>query len=194
MKKTESKKLVQTLLLALVATWGVAEARAATTFTIGDGGLETFNFTWDGTTESGLAGDIALTHDHVSGSLPSTISVCTDIGATVYLGQNYTYSAPTVFNGQDRISPAWGVGNQSLDRAATWTSLTSAEQANANAPIKYAGFLLAPTPETQYGLKTQEMLYNITLVPGPTTMIAGALLLLPFAASTVRFARKNRAA
>jgi hypothetical protein len=31
-------------------------------------------------------------------------------------------------------------------------------------------------------------------VPEPTTMIAGGLLLLPFAASTIRFMRKNRAA
>jgi hypothetical protein len=31
-------------------------------------------------------------------------------------------------------------------------------------------------------------------VPEPTTVVAGALLLLPFAASTIRFMRKNRAA
>jgi hypothetical protein len=31
-------------------------------------------------------------------------------------------------------------------------------------------------------------------VPEPTTMVAGALLLLPFGASTLRILRKNRAA
>jgi len=31
-------------------------------------------------------------------------------------------------------------------------------------------------------------------VPEPTTLIAGALLLLPFGASTLRLLRKNRAA
>jgi hypothetical protein len=31
-------------------------------------------------------------------------------------------------------------------------------------------------------------------IPEPTTMIAGALLLLPFAASTLRMVRKNRTA
>ncbi len=42
---------------------------------------------------------------------------------------------------------------------------------------------------------TQGMLYNTsTPVPEPTTMVAGALLLLPFGASTLRFLRKNRAA
>jgi hypothetical protein len=35
---------------------------------------------------------------------------------------------------------------------------------------------------------------SLVLVPEPTTMIAGALLLLPFGASTIRFLRKNRAA
>jgi hypothetical protein len=35
---------------------------------------------------------------------------------------------------------------------------------------------------------------SITVVPEPTTMIAGALLLLPFGASTVRLLRKNRTA
>jgi hypothetical protein len=35
---------------------------------------------------------------------------------------------------------------------------------------------------------------SLTAVPEPTTMIAGALLLLPFAGSTLRFIRKNRTA
>jgi len=36
--------------------------------------------------------------------------------------------------------------------------------------------------------------FNPTPVPEPTTMVAGALLLLPFAGSTVRLMRKNRKA
>jgi hypothetical protein len=36
--------------------------------------------------------------------------------------------------------------------------------------------------------------YAFNPIPEPTTMIAGALLLLPFAASTVRYVRKNRKA
>jgi hypothetical protein len=35
---------------------------------------------------------------------------------------------------------------------------------------------------------------SLFVVPEPTTMIVGALLLLPFAASTLRMVRKNRAA
>ncbi|HYG34039.1 MAG TPA: hypothetical protein VEC99_04615 [Clostridia bacterium] len=37
-----------------------------------------------------------------------------------------------------------------------------------------------------------DMVVALTPIPEPTTIIAGALLLLPFAASTVRFARKSR--
>jgi hypothetical protein len=35
---------------------------------------------------------------------------------------------------------------------------------------------------------------QILAVPEPTTMIAGAMLLLPFGASTLRILRKNRTA
>jgi hypothetical protein len=40
----------------------------------------------------------------------------------------------------------------------------------------------------------QDLIWNVTPVPEPTTMIAGALLLLPFGASTLRFVRRNRTA
>jgi hypothetical protein len=39
-----------------------------------------------------------------------------------------------------------------------------------------------------------EQSFEETAVPEPTTIIAGALLLLPFGASTVRILRKNRTA
>jgi hypothetical protein len=41
-----------------------------------------------------------------------------------------------------------------------------------------------------FGLRAE----SLTVVPEPTTMIAGALLLLPFGASTLRVLRRNRAA
>jgi hypothetical protein len=36
--------------------------------------------------------------------------------------------------------------------------------------------------------------FDLESVPEPTTMIAGALLLLPFGASTIRILRRNRTA
>ena len=43
-----------------------------------------------------------------------------------------------------------------------------------------------------FGLRTQDL--TISAVPEPTTIIAGALLLLPFGLSTLRILRRNRAA
>jgi len=45
---------------------------------------------------------------------------------------------------------------------------------------------------TQYAFEFDNVAYSA--VPEPTTMVAGALLLLPFGASTLRMLRKNRAA
>lgn len=58
------------------------------------------------------------------------------------------------------------------------------------------GFLLVPTPTGGYGNNgnNQEFIINCTPVPEPTTMIAGALLLLPFGLSTFRILRRNRMA
>jgi choice-of-anchor C domain-containing protein len=48
------------------------------------------------------------------------------------------------------------------------------------------------TDGTPYGAALDNI--SLTAVPEPTTMIAGALLLLPFGASTLRFMRKTRVA
>jgi hypothetical protein len=259
----KSKFLIQTLAVALAATLGLSQAQAAyETFQIGNGGLESFGLTWDGHSESALAGGITLTRVS-GGTIPSFVSVCTDIGGTVYLGSQYGYSAPTVFNNQDGVVPSWGAGNAGIPLDTPWTSLTVVQQNNAAAAIqaaadifyhhqgvltgnnvsdkaalqlavwealydttagsstlgfgmgrfrvssgdsaaisqattwlgqvdanaRYTGFLLIPDNHT-----AQEMFYNVTPVPEPTTMIAGALLLLPFGASTLRFVRRKRAA
>jgi hypothetical protein len=74
------------------------------------------------------------------------------------------------------------------------------DNGSAATPVgKYSGDLLVPLVSNGSGgwnvaTTTQEMLFSITAVPEPTTMIAGALLLLPFGASTLRFVRKNRTA
>jgi hypothetical protein len=251
--------------LALVLGICAEPSRASTieTFTIGNGGLETFNLTWDGHNESALAGGITLTR--VSGSIPTFTTLCTDIGATVYLGYNYNYSTPTVFNNQDGLLPSWGAGNAGIPINTPWTSLTSVQQANStaavnaaadiyyhhqsvlstgttteraalqlavwealydttsgsstlglnagrfsvssgdsaaislaaqwiqqvNASAKYAGYLLIPDG-AQNGTYNQEMFYNVTPVPEATTVIAGALLLLPFGLSTLRFLRGSK--
>ena len=58
----------------------------------------------------------------------------------------------------------------------------------------YVGYLLKPDPSQQHGTDGQEFFYNVTPVPEASTVIAGALLLLPLAASAVRILRKSNAA
>ena len=59
---------------------------------------------------------------------------------------------------------------------------------------QYSGDLLQPWLNGSANTAAQEMMGTLAAVPEPSTIIAGALLLLPFGASTLRFVRKNRAA
>jgi hypothetical protein len=74
-----------------------------------------------------------------------------------------------------------------INEASLWLS-------QVNYSARYAGSLMEPDPQMQNGFLAQEVFFGVTPVPEPTTMIAGALLLLPFGASTLRFVRKKRAA
>ncbi len=76
--------------------------------------------------------------------------------------------------------------SSAVSMATLWLS-----QVHANAA--YAGYLLIPTPEAQYSLSAQEVFYNVTPVPETSTLVAGALLLLPFGASTLRLVRRKHA-
>jgi len=265
------KRMIRTVGLAAVATCAVNAAMAQATYKVDAGGLESFNLSMDGTTiNNALAGGIQL--NYVSGTGSSFTSVCTDISATLYLGYNYSYAAPTVFAGHSGLDPTWGVGNASglnnvanaaaaiqaaadifyrfggilsststdpttlAEKAgvqlAVWAALyntavvggvastsldgsrfdvlstssqtwsgswgktyagTAAAIADASGYIaavnfndQYSGDLMTPSPAVQYGLPAQEVLTNVTPVPEPTTLIAGGLLLLPFAASALR--------
>jgi hypothetical protein len=65
---------------------------------------------------------------------------------------------------------------------------TASSAANVSANLGN-GYVLRST-ETGAG---QDLIWSVSPVPEPTTMIAGALLLLPVGASTLRILRKNRA-
>jgi hypothetical protein len=71
---------------------------------------------------------------------------------------------------------------------STWTTLT----ASYSSAIVPSGdlFVVISSPATQFDFDN----VVVSAVPEPTTMIAGALLLLPFGASTLRMLRKSRTA
>jgi hypothetical protein len=100
-------------------------------------------------------------------------------GAIVTTGKRFTFS---------------GSDSTAVTEANLWLSQLTA--------VTHDGAILYPNPVTgqQYYGNTeppQELLMrsgDVTAVPEPTTVVAGALLLLPFGASALRFARKNRSA
>jgi hypothetical protein len=229
---------------------------ASVTYQINNGGLESFNLGIDGNSFNGaLAGGILI--NRVSGdlSMPSSyVTVCTDIGGTLYLGQQYTYNTPQIpFSGQSGINPNWGdgsndgsaakaiqnaaylfytygqltstgLGGTTQERAAlqlaVWAALynttvlgtvtgtrftvssgDAAAIALANTWLtgltgssSFPGYLLYPSQLTGVnadGMPPQELLIG-SAIPESPTVIAGALLLLPFAASTLRIFRKKQ--
>ena len=105
-------------------------------------------------------------------------------------------------DGTGIINPtAWNTGNlqvtggtaNNANQGVSWASqlLADLNAARANNTFTvYSDTWLHPVNENSQG-----MIYNdLTPVPEPTTILAGALLLLPFGASTIRYFRKNRAA
>lgn len=80
---------------------------------------------------------------------------------------------------------------------STTLTLANAMLAGLSANPHYVGFTLYPdptVPSDQDPYPAQSVFYNVTPVPEPTTMIAGALLLLPFGMSTLRVLRRYRTA
>lgn len=114
---SRKRRIKEALALAAVACLAVGSLKAAMVdYQIGNGGLEDFDLTYNtssgNTTINGaLVGGIAITMvpgGTASSGLPATYTtVCTDIGASVYLGSTYGYDL-TTFAGQSGIRPNWG--------------------------------------------------------------------------------------
>jgi hypothetical protein len=114
----------------------------------------------------------------------------------------YDTGNPNGFSFSDLSGRFEGVNGSSTAAGIAWGWLnsdlagTGTDHLLASAHTLYTGSLLQPvladgvTPDTS----VQEMLTTLTAVPEPATMIAGALLLLPLGASTLRVLRNKRAA
>jgi hypothetical protein len=133
MKKTQC--LVQTLALALAVAWSTSQARA-TSYTIGDGGLQSgWNLNADGSQIDGgnsLVGGIKLSL--TSNPNNNFVTVCTDISGIVYLNSSYNYVSKT-FSGQDGLNPNWGYGNSGTG------TLSDAQKVVAAAAIQNAAYV-----------------------------------------------------
>jgi len=105
---------VQAFVFCLVLGGLANVATASVTYSINNGGLESFNVSIDGTGIGGaLAGGIQIHQVSSNPSLPTDyITLCTDIEGTLYLGSSYEYNTPTTpFSGQTGVNPTWGADN-----------------------------------------------------------------------------------
>jgi len=131
----------------------------------------------------------------LSGGVPTQVGTVADQGAAMALSMYtalYDSTDYGTLGGAAFSIPGLG-GNVLADYSTDLSDLVGAKVSAAN------GYVLRPDPS--YPGAGQDMILlatglpqSISAVPEPTTMIAGALMLLPFGASTLRILRRNRAA
>jgi hypothetical protein len=132
--------------------------------------------------------------------VPITLGVAylySQFAAGTFAGYTYAYGAGRVASAQNLQQAIWYLLGEYQDGAQlTGAALTALQ----NSGIAQADWTVAA--DGAYGVRdmvlgtpgaAQDQLVMST-VPEASTMIAGAMLLLPFGASTIRFLRKNRAA
>lgn len=96
-------------------------------------------------------------------------------------------------------SIVWNTGSRFLvnsDSSGAWTEAqgflnytVGSSSSSLGAVPQYTGYLLSPTDTS-----AQELIVGVSPVPEPTTLVAGAALLLPFGLSSLKLIRRRRAA
>jgi hypothetical protein len=115
------------------------------------------------------------------------------LSSPLIAGQSYTFSvmvASLYPVSEPTLSFSIGstpIGSTTLSGAGTWSTFTKSFVAGSGLP----SFIDLNTELNGNDFVVSEI--SITPVPEPTTMIAGALLLLPFGASTLRILRRRTA-
>jgi hypothetical protein len=132
----------------------------------------------------------------VNGSGDATKTVWSGtVSPSLSIGTTYQFSAwvaNVYFNNPANLQFSFGgniLGTISPTGVGVWQQFTATFVAAAN---QSSGLLDLVTAPDGNDFAVDDI--SLTAVPEPTTMIAGALLLLPFGASTLRMLRKRRAA
>jgi hypothetical protein len=187
-QKENMKKLQLTIMAASLAAAMSASATFVGDFNTGPG--NSWTVSWLDGTYGGPVDTVAAVIVGGGASFDAAFSSDQALWSGTLVNSTYTYVAGPASSANQNVTlsfagtaPAGGVvvdifalyqGNVVPNQAWQWLDLP-------NGPPT-SGWQLIP-----------ESTYN-TVVPEPTTMLAGALLLLPFGASTVRILRKSRAA
>jgi len=126
--------------------------------------------------------------------LDSTVNVAVDQNLVTAGG---TYQLSFLYALRSGVTPASGMmavywdGNLVVNLSPTTTAMTlytTSVTATGSDLLQFDGTGISDS----YGAILDNV--SLTAVPEPTTMLAGALLLVPFGASTLRILRRNRAA
>jgi hypothetical protein len=145
-------------------------ADAATTVTVaGDGSFVT----------SSASGSTIASQWGVSGSSAITLSA-------LATGPNYLIIGPPGYGGANSSIAGNGPHNPFISQQETFYFTLSGPGSFSENNISGLTFLFGTSSD--YGSGRQVL----TSVPEPSTIVAGALLLLPFGISTVRILRKNK--
>lgn len=149
------------------------------------------------TTAYGSLPDAIQTGHVEAGSIGAMNALAQYISIQLSSTTTYQYLVGT-YDGPNGGAEVWYIGNVAAGteiQIPRYAHPVPASNGNgANSGINDWPQNLVQTTD-QYQITTWTM-YNPTAVPvpEPTTVLAGALLLLPFGASTLRFFRKNRTA
>jgi hypothetical protein len=168
------------------ADGGTAIATLSTPFTFGVAGADTGTITttvYTGDAFNALGGLTFIYTISITGGDVATAQMLGTWGATVGLGYG---SAGAPVSGFGSLSP----GNVNFGVGTTLAVNT------LYLVVGTAGTIYAPSTATliDSGDSAPLGIYAPSVVPEPTTLIAGLFLMLPLGASTARMIRKNRAA
>jgi len=133
-----------------------------------------------------------LTSGMNSGSYPNAKVTLTFGSLQQYFGLLWgsvdSYNTLSFYNGNTLVGTL--TGSQVLASPTGDQGVNGTVYVNINSTLPFDTVVAT---SSQYAFEFDNVAYNTTTVPEPTTMIAGALLLLPFGASTLRILRKRTA-
>jgi len=134
-------------------------------------------------------------HSSVLGTADKTGQAALQLAVWAALYNTGYGTGNIVVNGTGARFSASAGDAAAITEANTWLAALGGNGGTATSHTQYSGNILLPVDANGNPVvNVQEMLLTPTPVPEPTTVLAGALLLLPLGVSSLRFIGKSRAA